>query len=161
MNFLPEDIENIIVDYKKQFERKYDCSIKHKHEMFETRPKKNITFYKNPYKFECAICKMKICDEHTDEFVRKNTKKDLCANCHLTENQIKKILEDIDDKDKYFKDIRTYKSVLFFFKENDIKEVNNRIKELDQDELTFQDIYNTINKVYNQIQIFDFFEEEI
>ena len=160
MQFLPEDIENIILDYKKQFERKYNCGIKHEHIFKEKTYKKNIIFYKNPYKFECKICKYKICNEHSDEFIKKHTRKKLCVNCHMTEVQMKKILNEINNKDVLIKYLRTYKSMLFFFKDENLEEINNLLKK-ENKEITENILYDIINKVYNKLEFFDFFQTEI
>lgn len=163
MQFLPSDIENIILDYKKQFERKYDCSIKHKHELFETKIKKNIIFYKNPYKFECKICKIKICNNHTDSFIVKNTKKDLCINCHMTNIQIMEILKDIEyNKNELINYIKSFKNTLFYFKDKNLIEVNKKLKTIynNTGQINVEDMYNTINYVYKNLNFFDFFEVE-
>lgn len=164
MEFLPEDIENIILDYKKQFERKYDCSIKHQHIFMEKSYKKNIIFHEHPYKFECNKCSYKICDEHSDEYVLQHTRKNLCVNCHMTEVQIVKILKNIDyQKEILENELRTYKSILFFFKDEDINELNEMLKERLEElgGLNTDDLYDYINEVYNKLQFFDFFESEV
>lgn len=164
MQFLPEDIENIILDYKKQFERTYDCSIKHQHIFMEKVFKKNIIFYENPYKFECTMCDYKICDEHSDEYVKEHTRKNLCVNCYMTEVQIKKILKNIDYHNEILiNELRSFKSILFFFKDENLIELNKLLKERLEDlgELNGDNIYILMNKVYNKLKFFDFFENEI
>lgn len=162
MEFLPQDIENIIIDYKNQFERKYSCSIKHKHGLFETRKKTGIIFYKNPYIFECKICKMKICNEHSEDFLKKNTKNDLCASCHLAEVQVVKILKDIKYEDKNLINyIKFHKSMLFLFKDEDLVKVNKKLIEKMNGKNTISDtdlLYKAINDVYSELQIFNFNE---
>lgn len=164
MNFLPVDIENIIMDYKKQFERKYDCGIKHQHHFLEKIYKKNITFHENPYKFECQMCKMKICSEHTDEFIKQHTKKNLCSSCYLVTIQKDLILKDIEYNKKILeKDVLQYKSQLFFFKDENLNEINELLKEIlnETGEINEENIYESINTVYNKLQFFDFFQGEI
>lgn len=162
MDFFPEDIEKIIVDYKKQFERKYNCSIKHTDNFFESFKKNNITFYKNPYKFKCNLCDYTICDNHSDEFVKKHTKDNLCNHCNFTEKQSKILLKDINIRELNI-EIRAYKSILFFFKNEDLENANillkNRYKEIG--DLNTDDLYEIIDNIYNRLTFFDFFEEEI
>lgn len=163
MNFLPEEIENLIIDYKKQFERKYDCSIRHKHELFETRKVKNITFYKNPYKFECEDCKMKICGNHSDEFIKKNTKEGKCNTCNIVHVQIKEILKDIKvDKIKLIECLKSLKSMLFYFNEEHLIKLNKKIKDIYYHLGTYDEnqVYESVHSIYSSLTFFNFFEGE-
>lgn len=163
MEFLPEDIENIIIDYKNQFERTYDCSIKHNHMFLEKTYRKNIIFHEHPYKFECLMCDYKICDDHNDEYIKKHTKKNLCVSCHMGEVQIKEILKDIKYDNKYLEnELRGFKKMLYLFEDENLKELNNLLKErLEEGELQNNDLYDIVNTVYNKLRFFSFFEAEI
>lgn len=164
MQFLPEDIENIIIDYKKQFERTYTCGFKHADDLFESRKKTGIVFYKHPYKFECCVCNMKICDEHSDEYVKQHTKDGMCSTCYLTNVKLQRILKNIEySKDELEDNILSFGSILFFFKDENLDEVNEylhiRLEECGG--INSDDIYEGINGTYSRLQFFDFFEDEI
>lgn len=164
LEFMPEELIDIIIDYKNQFERKYDCSIKHNHLLLDNQLKKDIIFYKNPFKFQCKTCGMIICDNHADSFVFKNTKNDNCISCHITDVQIFKILKDIDyDKKILNKSLFSLKTMLFLFEDHQLKMVNFNIKKIFA-KYGFIDpshVYDCVNDVYKKLVIFDFFEPEI
>lgn len=138
---LPKEIEDIIIDYKKQFERTYTCSIKNicslDYKNIFNKDLKEQIFYKNPYKFECRICKIKICSKHTDYHINILTTKDLCYKCDLFEIQTRIIFDKIyindNLKNQLKNQLKKYKSKLFYLKNNNLCNINNKLKSFNND----------------------------